>query len=33
MHQIFMGGTLVYMELLERWRAERMHDDLEFTYE
>ena len=29
MHQIFMGGTLVYRELLEEWRAERLQDDLE----
>jgi cyclohexanone monooxygenase len=33
MHQIFLGGTLVYRELLEKWRAERLQDDLEFTYE
>ena len=32
-HQVFGGGTLVYLELLEKWRAERLQEELEFTYE
>ena len=33
MHQVFGGGPLVYMEVLEKWRAERLQEDLEITYE
>jgi cation diffusion facilitator CzcD-associated flavoprotein CzcO len=33
MHRTFPGSPILYMELLDKWRVERMDKDLEFTYE